>query len=59
MASHYQLWGDSTLQLKLALVAVAAVLIAWHMRRPTLHVLEAAVFLVSLAIVWLGLALAH
>jgi len=34
-------------------------LVVWHMRRPTIHALEAAVFLVSLAIVWLGLSLAH
>lgn len=59
MASHYELWSDGTLQLKLALVAVVAVLIVWHMRRPTMHALEGAVFLVSLVIVWLGLSLAH
>lgn len=59
MASHYQLWSDGTLQLKLALVGLVAVLVAWHMRRPTMHALEAAVFLVSLVIVWLGLTLAH
>jgi uncharacterized membrane protein len=59
MASHYHLWGDGTLQLKLALVALVAVLVIWHMRRPTMHVLEAAVFVLSLAIVWLGLSLAH
>jgi uncharacterized membrane protein len=59
MASHYDLWGDSTLQVKLGLVALVAVLVVWHMRRPAQHVLEAAVFLVSLAIVWLGLVLAH
>ena len=59
MASHYGLWDDGTLQLKLALVALTAVLVGWHMRRPALHALEAAVFLLSLAIVWLGLSLAH
>jgi hypothetical protein len=59
MASHYRLWGDGTLQLKLALVALVAVLVIWHMRRPTMHVLEAAVFMLSLVIVWLGLSLAH
>src|SRR4051794_15295977 len=58
MASHFQLWSDSTLQIKLALVAVVAVLIVWHIRRPTMHALEGAVFLLSLAIVWLGLSLA-
>ncbi|MEA2431988.1 MAG: hypothetical protein QOF65_1282 [Thermoleophilaceae bacterium] len=59
MASHYHRWGDSTLQVKLGLVALVAVLVVWHMRRPAQHVLEAMVFLLSLAIVWLGLALAH
>ena len=59
MASHYSLWGSSTLQWKLGLVAVTAVLVVWHMRRPQLHALEGLVFLTSLAIVWLGLSLAH
>jgi uncharacterized membrane protein len=59
MASHFHRWGDATLQVKLGLVALVAVLVVWHMRRPALHALEAAVFVVSLVIVWLGLALAH
>lgn len=59
MAGHYHLWSDGTLQLKLALVALVAVLVVWHMRRPDMHALEGAVFVVSLAIVWLGLRLAH
>lgn len=59
MATHYELWSDGTLQLKLGLVALVAVLVVWHMRRPTMHALEGAVFVVSLAIVWLGLSLAH
>jgi len=59
MASHFQLWSDGTLHIKLALVAVVAVLIVWHIRRPTMHALEGVVFLLSLAIVWLGLSLAH
>jgi hypothetical protein len=40
------------------LVAIG-VLVVWHMRRPMLHALEGAIFAASLAIVWLGLALAH
>jgi hypothetical protein len=40
-------------------VALVAVLVVWHMRRPAQHLLEAAVFLLSLAIVWLGLVLAR
>jgi uncharacterized membrane protein len=59
MASHFHLWSDGTLQLKLTLVVLVAVLLVWHMRRPTMHALEAAVFVLSLVIVWLGLTLAH
>jgi uncharacterized membrane protein len=59
MASRFHLWGDGTLQLKLGCVALVAVLVVWHMRRPAKHVLEGAVFVVSLVIVWLGLTLAH
>jgi uncharacterized membrane protein len=59
MASHYRLWDDGTLHLKLALVALTAGLIVWHARRPTMHALEAIVFVLSLVIVWLGLVLAN
>lgn len=59
MASHYHQWGNSTLQVKLVLVGVVAVLLLWHTRRPQLHVLEGGVFVASLAIVWLGVSLAH
>jgi len=59
MASHYRLWGDSTLHVKLGLIALVAVLVVWHMRPPAQHVLEGLIFLVSLAVVWLGLVLAH
>ncbi|HWC27757.1 MAG TPA: hypothetical protein VG474_14300 [Solirubrobacteraceae bacterium] len=59
LASRLHLWDDGTLQLKLALVALVALLVVWHMRRPALHVLQPAIFVVSLAIVWLGLTLAH
>lgn len=59
MAAHEDLWSDGTLHVKLGLVALVGVLVIWHMRRPALHALEGAIFVVSLAIVWLGLALAH
>ncbi|MGI8579237.1 MAG: hypothetical protein ACR2K9_01625 [Solirubrobacteraceae bacterium] len=59
MASHYHQWGSFTLHVKLALVVLTGVLIAWHARRPSLHAIEGAVFLVSLAIIWLGVSLAH
>jgi len=59
MASHYRLWSDGVLHWKLTLVAFVGVLVVWHMRRPQLHALEGLIFLASLAIVWLGLTLAH
>jgi hypothetical protein len=34
-------------------------LISWHIARPRNHALDAAIFLLSLAIVWLGVELAH
>jgi uncharacterized membrane protein len=40
------------------LVAIA-VLVALPIRRPTNHALDGAIFVVSLAIVWLGVAVAH
>ena len=59
MATHFDLWSDGTFQVKLALVGVVAVLLAWHAYRPALHALEGLVFLVSLGIVWIGLYLAN
>lgn len=58
MASHYHLFGSSTLQWKLALVGLVVVLTLLHLRRPKLHALQAAILLASLVIVWLGLELA-
>lgn len=58
MAGHLDKWGDSELHVKLALVTVVALLIVWHMRRPQRHVLEVAIFVLSLAIVWLGVSIA-
>ena len=58
MASHLHRWSDSTLQVKIGLVVLVGILIGAHMRRPHWHVLDAAIFLVSLAIVWLGIVVA-
>jgi uncharacterized membrane protein len=58
MASHEHKWSDSTLQVKLGLVALVLALIVAHMRRPQWYALDAAVFAVSLAIVWLGIVVA-
>ena len=57
MATHEHLWSDSTLQVKLALVVVTAGLVLAHLTRPRNHVLDAAIFVCSLAIVGLGVAL--
>ena len=59
MASHYELWSSGTLQLKLGLVATVLLLTAIHLRYPRAHLLQAAIFAATLAIVWLGLDLAY
>ncbi|MDQ3858567.1 MAG: hypothetical protein M3327_09005, partial [Actinomycetota bacterium] len=59
LASNENRWDDSTLQAKLALVGLAALLVGLHVRFPARRALDAAVFVVSLAIVWLGASLAH
>ena len=58
MASHEHKWSESTLQVKLVLVAVVAILIPVHLRRPEWHALDGAIFVVSVAIVWLGIVIA-
>ncbi|HYQ78559.1 MAG TPA: hypothetical protein VEP91_05545 [Solirubrobacterales bacterium] len=58
LASHYELWDSSTLQWKLALVAAVVGLTIVHLQRPKLHMLQAAILLASLAVVWLGVELA-
>lgn len=57
MASHYELWDSSTLQWKLAFVALVIGLTLLHLQRPKWHALQAAILLASLVIVWLGLEL--
>lgn len=59
MASHYELWSDAKLHLKLGLLVLVIGLIGWHSRKPEWHWLEGLVFLLSLAIVFLGVELAH
>jgi uncharacterized membrane protein len=59
MASHYGDWSRGTLHVKLALVALIGVLVVVHMRRPGDHWMEGLIFVASLAVVWLGVALAH
>jgi uncharacterized membrane protein len=54
LAGHEHKWSDSTLQVKMALVALVAVAIGAHLRRPDSHLLDGLIFALSLAIVWLG-----
>lgn len=58
LASNESRWDDSTLQAKLALVALAALLVSLHVRFPERRALDAGVFVVSLTIVWLSTSLA-
>jgi uncharacterized membrane protein len=57
MASRDHLWDNSTLHVKMALVALVTVLILWHLRAGTARWLQGAIFVVSLVIVWLGIKL--
>ena len=57
MASDRDLWSDGTLHAKLALFVVAGGLILWHLRNGAAHWLQAAILVVSLVIVWLGVSL--
>ena len=54
LASHEHKWSDSTLQVKIGLVALLVALIGAHIRWPDRHVLDGLTLAVSLAVVWLG-----
>lgn len=56
LASHFGLWDSRELHIKLGLVTLTGLFVIWHMKRPTMHALEGAIFLLSLAIVWLGIS---
>ena len=57
IASRDHRWENSTLHIKMGLVALVSVLILWHLRAGTARWLQGAIFVVSLVIVWLGLKL--
>jgi uncharacterized membrane protein len=59
LASHYGDWDDSKLHAKLTLVVIVGALVLAHLKRPRNHALDGLIFLGSLAIVYLGVALAH
>jgi len=58
MAGHLDLWDDGTLHVKLILVGVVIVLTGVHLSYPRAHLLQAAIFLLTLAIVWEAVQLA-
>jgi len=59
LAGRFDRWDDGTLHVKLALVVLTAGLVVWHTLRPGRHAIEGVVFVASLAIVALGVSLAH
>ena len=59
MAGHFERWEDGTLHAKLAVLGLLLVLIGLHARYAKSRLLAAATLASSLAIVWLGVALAH
>jgi len=59
MASHFEQWGDDTLNLKLGVLVLVAVLTALHIVTPHSRGVSIALFLSSLLVLWLGVSLAH
>jgi uncharacterized membrane protein len=59
MASHFSRWGDSTLQVKLAVAALVGVLLGLHLAVPRARWISLAIIVCSLVVVWLGVELAH
>jgi uncharacterized membrane protein len=57
MASHYELWGSETLRIKLGLIGLVIVMTLAHLRYPRVHAFAGAIFLATLAIVWLAVDL--
>jgi len=59
MASHLSLWHDSTLQAKLGVLVLVAVLTGLHITSTETRVISIALVLCSLLIVWLGVKLTY
>ena len=59
MASDAGRWDDTVLHAKLGLFALLGVLILWHIRRPAQRALDGVILVATLAVVWLGVTLAH
>ena len=59
MAGEFSRWDEPALHAKLALLALVAVLLGLHVKRTDTRAISVALLVTSLAIVYLGLELAH
>jgi putative copper export protein len=59
MAADRSLWDLGTLQIKLGLVGLVVALTTAHLLWPRQRLLQVAILTGSLAIVWLGMEIAH
>jgi uncharacterized membrane protein len=59
MASHFELWSNSTLQAKIGLLVFVLVLTGLHTVTPYTRAISIVVLLTSIVIVWLGVDLTH
>ena len=59
LASHYNRWGDGTLHAKLGLLVLVFVLTGAHVFTDRVRAISLSILAVSLAIVYLGVELAH
>lgn len=59
MASHFDRWGDPVLQAKIALLVLVFVLTGLHTATPYTRLISLATLALSIAIVYLGVDLAH
>ena len=59
MASHFHLWSDATLHWKIALLAAVFVLTGLHTKVPYTRALSLTILVLSVVIVYLGVALAN
>ncbi|MBK5110058.1 MAG: hypothetical protein JJE10_01680 [Thermoleophilia bacterium] len=57
MASHYSLWSDSTLHIKLTLMILTFISLGAHMKYSKSHALMGLTFVLTLSVVWFGLEL--
>ncbi len=57
LASHYDLWSEGTLHIKLTLLFLTFISLGFHMKYPKVHALMGLTFLLTLGVVWFGLEL--